>query len=322
MRALRKTLLVVALGVAGAGLGSPPEAEAAVVERVVAIVGERAILLSDLRERARPFLVRVYSEVPPGAQRAAAISELYKQLVERMVDEELQQRAANRARIVVAAQEVDQALARVAAQNGMPVEQLVAEARRTGLTEQQYRNEIRRQVLEAKLMNLRLQGRIRITEQDLRAAYRDLVMQERRRLAFRLAWVTIDTARTNASELAERIAEQAQAGADFAELARRYSSDADTRKVGGLLPTQKPGSLPASLDRAALGLDVGEVSSPLRLGSHFVVLKLVERQQSQLPDFEEARSELGERVYLEKMTKARQHWLDGLRRRTHVEVRL
>ena len=80
---------------------------ASVVERVVAVVGERAILLSDLRKRSRPFLMRVFLQVPKGAQRSAAISQTYKTVLERMVDEELQQRAANRRRVIVSAKEVD-----------------------------------------------------------------------------------------------------------------------------------------------------------------------------------------------------------------------
>ena len=76
----------------------------------MAIVGERAILMSDLRERAQPFLARVHAEVPAGAQRAAATSQLYKTLIERMVDEELEQRAANRANVVVSSREIDEAL--------------------------------------------------------------------------------------------------------------------------------------------------------------------------------------------------------------------
>ncbi|MEQ9317600.1 MAG: hypothetical protein RIF41_00525, partial [Polyangiaceae bacterium] len=58
-------LLAVALGTLA------PTSEAVVVERVVAVVGEKAILLSDLRRRARPFLVRLYAQIPSGPQRAA-----------------------------------------------------------------------------------------------------------------------------------------------------------------------------------------------------------------------------------------------------------
>src|SRR5664280_2990320 len=63
------TLLVALCIIAFSG-----SAMATIVERVVAVVGERAILMSDLRERARPFLVRIHQELPAGAQRAAAIS--------------------------------------------------------------------------------------------------------------------------------------------------------------------------------------------------------------------------------------------------------
>ncbi|HMR79089.1 MAG TPA: SurA N-terminal domain-containing protein, partial [Polyangiaceae bacterium] len=147
-------------------------AQATIVERVAAVVGERAILLSDVRERARPLLIRIYTEVPAGAQRSAAISQTFKTVLQRMVDEELEQRAANRSRIVVNAKEIDEALARIASQNKMAIENLVAEAKRAGLTESQYRSEMKRQVLEAKLLNLRL-VRVRAAAKLLRMPLRD-----------------------------------------------------------------------------------------------------------------------------------------------------
>ncbi len=324
----RRSRFVAAGLVVGALLSAVPVAHATVIERVVAVIGEKALLLSDLQQRARPFLVRVMDEVPPGAQRAAAISQMHKMLLERMVDEELEQRAANRAHIVVTAREVDDAVARVAEQNNMSVEQVVGEAIRSGLTERDYRTEIRRQVLEAKLLNLRIQGRIRVTEQDLRQAYRRIVVDERKKLAFRPAWIKIDAPRGDGADAvtarrkADHVADLARRGADFAELARNYSDDAATRAMGGLLRRVKPGKLPAELDRVALGLEVGEVSPPVRVGDSLVILKIVEREESQLPTYADARSELGERVYLDKMNRARRVWLDGLRKQTHVEIRL
>jgi peptidyl-prolyl cis-trans isomerase SurA len=317
------TLLVAGL------LLVPATARAAVVERVVAVVGDRAILLSDLRERALPYLIRIHQEVPAGAQRAAAISQTYKSLLERMVDEELEQRAASRSNIAVSAREVDDAIGRIASQNGITIDQLVAEATKSGLTENQYRNEVRRQVLEAKLLNLRLQGRIRVTDEDLKSSYRKLVLEERRKLPFRAAWIRIDAPRGASREvldhksgLAERLSAEAQAGADFAALARAHSDDVDTREAGGMLGRLRPGQLHPTLDRVLRTLEVGEVSTPVRVGDALFVLRVVERQESELPSFAEARGELAERVYLEKMAKARRHWLDSLRRQTHVEIRL
>ena len=302
---------------------------ATVIERIVAVVGEQAILLSELRDRARPFLLRMQQQPTDEAQRAAATSELYRRLVQRLVEEELEQKAANRANITVTPREVDDALTRIAQQNGVPMSRIMDEALASGLTEQSYRQELRRQLLETKMLNLRIQGRLRVTDDDVRGAYQRLVVEERKQLGFRASWIRIAAPHSlSASELkdrragADRIVLAARRGEDFAVLARKYSEDSSTRAQGGALGQLKPGQLPAALDAVALSLDVGEVSEPVRSGSDFVILKIDSRDESQLPPFEEARDELSQRVYMEKMNKARSHWIDGLRRQTHVEVRL
>jgi peptidyl-prolyl cis-trans isomerase SurA len=290
-------------------------AEATVVERIVAVVGEKAILLSDLRGRAQPFLIQVHQSVPAGAQRNAAISQLYRTVLDRLVDEELEQRAAQQSKVAVSAQEIDDALARVAAQNKVPVESLVEEAKRSGLTEKGYRDELRRQLLEAKLINVRLQGRIRVTEDDLRLAYRKLVMEERQRQELTPAWIVIAAGATPSEQreqraLADRIAAEARSS-DFAALARRHSDDRASRAAGGKLQRMHANELPAQLARVALGLEVGETSPAVRLGDRFVIVKVLERPESELPEYEDARRELAKKV-----------WIDGLRRQHHVEVRL
>lgn len=303
---------------------SPSNASATVIERVVAIVGERAILLSDLRARAAPFLVQVHQNVPEGAQRNAAVSQVYRAVLDRIIDEALEERAASQAKIVITPREIDQALERVAAQNRLSVDQMLLEAKRAGMSEREYREELRRQLLEAKLVSVRLQGRIRITEEDLRAHYRKLEIEERQKLDVRAAWIVIRGG-GNAKQrraLAERVAEEARRG-DFAEVARRYSDDATTRDRGGVLgPLMSPARLPEVLGRLSLNLATGETSPPVKVGSDFVILKILERAESSLPSYEEARRELTERVYMEKMGAARRSWLDALRRQHHVEVRL
>jgi peptidyl-prolyl cis-trans isomerase SurA len=308
---------------------APRTAQATIVERVVAVVADKAILLSDLFQRARPFQLQVYSSVPEGASRNAALSQLYKQLVEKLVDEELQGREAVRANITVSSQEIQAAIERVAKQNEVTVEQLFEEAQKNGLNLTEYRQEIRRQLLDAKMLNLRVQGRMRISEDDMRATYRRLQQEERRKLEFRAAWIRLQIPPGSGSEGATRVREtaaqlsaQARAGADFADLARAHSSDAATRNQGGLLASMRPGELPADVDAALVGMEVGEVTPPLRQGDAWLVLKLVERAASEIPEYEKAKPQLQNRVYAEKMETTRRQWLDSLRKRTHVDIRL
>jgi peptidyl-prolyl cis-trans isomerase SurA len=308
-------------------LFTSPVVHAGVVERVVAIVEDRAILLSELRERAQPFLSQLAAAQE--AQRAAASSQLQATLLHRMVDEELEHRAAARAHITVTAQEIEDALQRVAQQNNISIEELIAEATKSGLSASDYREEIRRQLLESKLLNIKVQGRIRVTDEDTKALYHRLQLETRATLEFSASWIKIavpvgakpDQVAAQ-RKLAETITTRASSGADFAELARTYSNDQHTRDAGGALGSLKPGRLPTPIDNAFLALEVNGVAGPIRHKGDFYVLKLMSRAPEPMPTFEEAIDELHNRVYMEKLEQAKRRWLDGLRKQAHVEVRL
>ncbi len=299
------------------------QAEATIVERVVAIVGENAILLTDVKERARPFLVRVFGQVPEGPQRSAAISQIYKVVLERMVDETLEDKAAERAGIDVTDREVDEALERVAAQNSMTPGAILAEAKRTGMTVDQYRDELRRQVLQSKLGMLRLQGRVQIDETDLRGSYARLTREERMQLPQRTARIIVPAGTGAAAEAASKrvaaeIAERARRGEPVASLIGAYP----VAPGSGLSEPRPPASEPATIMRASLSLEVGETSGPLRVADTWVIIQVLEREPSSIPPYEEARAALQDQVYMEKLARVRRQWLEGLRRRTHVELRM
>jgi peptidyl-prolyl cis-trans isomerase SurA len=321
---------------AGAALVATPLASASVAERVVAVVGEHAILLSDMRLRAKPFLLQIQQRVPAGAQQAAAESEMYKQLIDRMVDERVEQQAADKAHLSVTPDEIDAGIRNVASQQGLTVEQLIVEAGKTGLTPQEYRDEVRRQILEGKLLQLRVRSRVRLTEDDVKATYGRLVRAERTKLGYRLGWVVLHVpadsspgARADRLLLAERIAATARAGVDsrgnrieFAELAQSFSDDGPSRNHGGDMGPHRPGDLAETIENESFKLDVGGVSEPFFFKNDIVILKVVSRDRSQLPGFEEAHEEVMQRTYAEQMDKARKQWIDELRHGTYVDIRL
>lgn len=320
---------------------APARAEAIVVERVVAVVGEKAVLQSDLRERARPFLVQLYAQLPPGPQRAASESKIFGQLLDKMVDEELELLAADRANVTVSSEDIDTSIRNIARLGRMSVQGLYDDVKRTtGMSEQEYRQEIRRQVMEGKLLNRLVQDRIRLTEQEVEAMYQRVVEQERRVRAYHPAWIVIrlgqnPTQQTIDAALAKAngIVAQARAGADFAALAMQHSEDPSTQSMGGDLDVRAPAGSPAaqagkhrrlaqSLEAEALKLEPGEVSAPFRFKDAIVVMHLISRQPSRYASYEAAKPEMIQRVRAEKLEVAKKKWLKDLRKRTHVDVRL
>ncbi|WP_437572014.1 peptidylprolyl isomerase [Sorangium sp. So ce542] len=338
---MRAPLRLALAGLITAAALASPLAHAVVSERIVAVVGDRAILLSDLRQRARPFLLQIQARVPPGPQQAAAESQVFRELVQKMVDEELESQAAEKANIRVTSDEIENAFRNIAAAEQTTVEELFRMARASsGLTEQEYRDEIRRQILEGKMLQLRVKGRVRITEQDVLSAYDRMVREERRRREYHPAWIVLRILPGSSAEaleerraLAAALADRARRGEDFAALARQFSDDTATRDEGGDLGVRAPqGTQSAAsgqrevmapeLEAALMAVEPGGVVGPVRAGDAFVVMKLLSRQPSRFTTLEAARPEILQRLQAEILQKAKQKWLDELKRGTHVEVRL
>lgn len=129
-------------------LGSSARAEPRPVDRLVARVDGRPILLSDLMQRARP---RVAS-VEPAWQRARALRELLGEERESAIRVELFAERARRRRIQVTDGDVEQALESIAASRKTSVPELLALAEGAGFSRTLYRIEIRRQLLEHRVL--------------------------------------------------------------------------------------------------------------------------------------------------------------------------
>jgi peptidyl-prolyl cis-trans isomerase SurA len=328
MPRLARPLLASAALAAALALTPPKDAHASIVERVVAVVGERPILLSELRHRARPFLYKIVLSTPDAAQQAAHETEMFRELLNRMIDDRLEEQAADKAHLSVMPEEVDNALKTIAGNARIGMRELMSEARKQGLTEQDYRDEIRRQLLEGKLVQLRVRGRVRVTEQDARAAYghwvKDMGNQasvDARILALRLV-PGASPQQVHAREvLAQQIVMDARTGKDFCELVTTYSDDPTTKSTCGSRGPQPISAFIAPVPEMIGQMGEGEISNPIRVGQEAVLVVQVVKKQA-LPAYEEVKDAMTERAFGEAMERQRKLWLQELRRGVYVDVRL
>lgn len=85
-------------------------------------------------------------------------------------------------------------------------------------------------------------------------------------------------------------------GADFGEVAKRVSEDTATKEKGGDLGLFGPGSMVKPFEDAAMALEVGEVSEPVRSRFGFHLIKVNEIQPATTKSLEEVETELAREI--------------------------
>ncbi len=290
-----------------------------VVERVVALVDDDPIFLSELRRRAIPFYPRLLSA--PMGQREALLEQLYRQLLERMIDEKLIEREARRLKLRVSNQEILDAIERVQRQSGLSEDAFWATLRDSGMREQDYRAEIRRQILRLKVIGHLLRGRVDISERDIRKLYEERIRDARGSLRFHashcLFRIPADAPPAEAADL-RRQAEEA---------ARTLTPDTFAgcieRHGGGDLGWLQQGELPDQLESVLLTMEPGTIAGPVRGPAGYHVFLLHEREEGEEPpSFEQMKGQLYRELLDRRMAEQERRFQKELRARAHIERRL
>lgn len=318
---MKRYALSLVLGVAA--LGSVQTARAEVVERVVAVVNDEAIFLSELRRRAAPFLSRI-AAIPTQEERMNAIQTLYRELLERMIQEELFIQAADDQDVTVTRAEVDRAIANVQRQSQLEEADFWEAVRGQGFTPEQYRADVRRQLLRLKVLNNRARGRVNITETQVRERFDMQMARERRNLQFNAANIFIelsDTASATEVAAAQERAREIRSQIDSIEDFERLMAS----EGGGELGTLSQGDLPEVLENELMRLEPGQIGQPVRSDAGIFIFLLRERQQGQGeagPTYESQRMEIYGQMMEEAMREQETIYLQELRRQAVIDIRL
>jgi peptidyl-prolyl cis-trans isomerase SurA len=309
-------------------------ARAIVIERIVAIVGERPILLSELRHRARPRLTLVALQalqqgVPQAnipMQLAAAEPKAMKETLDEIIDERLMEQQADKARIAVTIDEIDRGIKNKAGQLQVTEAELWARAHTQGYNDQDYRDEVRRQLLEGKLLQLRLAGRIHVTEADARSTYDRLIKQlgDDSPVDLQVIYMRIPQSAGGVAAkeaLAQQIVMQGRSGTSWCDLVKQYNDDMETQSSCGSRGPQPMRNIIAAARRMVQTMKEGDISDPIRVGDQVVIaFKLAKRER--IPRFEEVKDQMEDQATEEAILHQRGLWIQELRRTIYLDIKL
>ena len=270
------------------------EAAGEIVDRVVAIVGDSAVLLSQVVQRENQERARGIQVPPPGTP---ASEDFRTALIHGLIDDMvLLQAAARDTLLQVDDAEVEAALAAqldsIEARY-MDREAMIEDMRREGLTLQSFREMMRTQIAQQRLIQLYLRTRtgegevaVEVTDEEVKAAFeagREGLQQRPATVTFEQVVMEVkasDSARAEAQALLEELRERAILGEDFAELAMEYSHDPSAQS-GGDLGWFRRGRFLPEFEDVAFTLLEGAVSNVLETvyGYHIIQVERIRPQE-------------------------------------------
>ncbi len=289
------------------------------IERVVAVVNGDPLLLSELRTRATPFLQRVMQA--PEIQRMALMQQLYGELLNQLIDERLLEQEARKLSVSVTSTDVDRAIENVQKQSGLSDAEFWDAVRGQGFMMDQYKADVRRQLLRLKVVNQKVRTRVNITEDDVRRRYEQELRDARKAAQFNVAHVFVPVEESTATQLATaREAAQRVRGRLTAE-----SFDAAMNDVGGGdLGWVRQSDLPESLSQALVSLEPGQISAPVRGPSGYHIFLLRERREGEqsIGNYDQVKNELYREMLDQSMAKQEVAYLSELRKQSLISRRL
>jgi len=294
-----------------------------VIESVVAVVNDDAIFLSELRLKAAPRLASAVAGAGTEAERLVAIRVVFEEELEALIDERLIVQAAANDNITVSTTDVDNAITNVRSQTRMPPDQFWALVREQGFTQEEYRRDIRQQLLRYKVLNERVRGRVNITEEDVHRRFDELLAQSRRQQRYNAAFVLISVpdgaGATEVTNLRSRAIDARSSVSDVASF-----EEAIEVYGGGELGWLSEGDLESDLESALIALDVNQISQPVRGASGFFIFFLRERDAGSrdMPAYEAVRMDIYRQMLQDAMTRQEAAFVTELRRGAVIERRL
>jgi len=284
-----------------------------VVDRVVAVVNDEIITMSDLQREE--------------ALKKNDVARDDRLVLEDMIDRKLQMAAAKREGVDVTDKELTDAVADIIKRNNMDMMQFGVALSKEGLTLEQYRAELREQITLSRLFNKYVRSGVNVDEAEARAFYRNNQKTYSLPEEIRVRQIFLTVPDKATPEQAAAIKEKAQSvhariqkGEDFIKLVREVSQGATASQDGDLGFMQRGDALP-EIQQAAQALKPGDSSSPFQCAGGYNIIKLEEIRTPVRP-FEKVKDEIMKTLYEQKVENTYRSWLQALRGDSHIENRL
>jgi peptidyl-prolyl cis-trans isomerase SurA len=297
-------------------------AEPIVIERIIAVVNQDIVLLSEIEGILEALAVA--EPPPPGTDLDKWRTSRRTDVLDTLIAEKLLDQEIKKLRIDVTDAEIDRVIEGTMAQHNLDRPRLEAALEAQGLSFQEYRDGLKKQILKGKIIQLKVKSRVVINDQDVKSVYakqkRTSAKEFRLRARHMIFLVPPGSDDEPAKKAALAAKKRVDAGEEFSDIAREVS-DGPSRSNGGALGEFGRGEMMVEFEEAAFKATPGRVTEPVRtpIGWHLILVD--ERVALEERPLEAVEENLRNQLYENEVENAFRRYIDELKQKAYIEVR-
>ncbi|PLX47957.1 MAG: peptidylprolyl isomerase [Desulfobulbaceae bacterium] len=307
----------------------PGLAQAEVIDRVVAVVNDGLITLSELNSEGALHFDRIRQQVPP-EQRAETLAAARQEILQGLIERKLiEQRAAERG-IEVSDEEVDLQYYRMMEQNNLSEEEFTAELAKAGLTPAGYKKNLHSQILRQRLLSIEIHSKVVVTDEEIEEYYHNEYGQTKddglHILQIGCQWGPggKSASKEEARRRARQLRGMVQAGENFQEIAQSYS-ELPSAADGGDIGVFKRDELSPAMREGLADLRPGEISELIEHNDSFQFFKVLSAKSGNIitqAPLESVHEEIRDLILQRKLKEKFDKWLVLLRENSYIKEQL
>lgn len=306
------------------------QSHAEIIDRVVAVVNDDIITLSEINTEGRAVFNSIMQRSSP-SEREQLLQKARQNIIESLIEQKLIEQQARKRGLTISDQEAQIALQRILAENQLSMEQFQRELDENGTSLEQHMAKLKSQLLASKMIAMDVRSKIIIHENALRQYYDEHYTARLKDGEYYILQIgcSLDQGDTPLSQTKQdaltrikKIHALALAGNDFRTLAREYS-ELPSATDGGDIGIFQQDEMARYMLEAVAGLKPGEISEIVETGNGYQFYKLLANQQDNsvhTADFDSVKREIHDILYQQEVKSAYAEWMQRLRDQSFINI--
>jgi peptidyl-prolyl cis-trans isomerase SurA len=302
-------VLILALGICAI-------ASAEVVDRIVAVVNNEIITLSDLNKAILPYKSNIEASQNSSEKKQELIQSLERDMLQQLIDRSLTSQQAAKYNIAVTKEEVASAIDNFMTSNKMDKPGLEAALAADGLTLEDYRTKMKAEILQSRLISRAVRSQVIITDSDIKTYYDAHADAFTGVKKYHLRNILMKS-ETDLEAIEPKIGNPDS----FEQLARK-NSIASNASDGGDLGVFDINNFSEEIKNSLQTLKKGEHSPILFVGQGYQILFVEDIVLEGNKTLEQARDQIENILYKEQAEKRFKEWIESLKTQAHIKIML